>query len=313
MYTMESVSGSRAVVFQLLAFASCKMQAVTNVRSVGTWRHFLIRSLIIRWLSSSSDMVQVQCFFPPLPPSPPPTSCSFSLLPWTKRWQNVVQEAIGSAQAFQEQTHIKVEAVDVKQEEGASNDIKFEVPTDGVGNTQPDDIFGPAHEFDWFWVIRPWFAATFHVWLCTGTWCHNEWMSLLVLEKQWAVPVCFCEWLTAVYCNPDLTPPIWALCTRDQFLDCNTASARSTWHATDKIQPKSLGCWYFIVVWKVCCKYASAHSLWSVLQHAPCNANVYTLNLHFAGSAQPVVSALRRWTRWQHFVVRIQSGSVIYS
>ena len=60
----------------------------------------------------------------------------------------MVQEAIGSAQAFQEQTHIKVEAVDVKQEEGASNDIKFEVPTDGVGNTQPDDIFGPAHEFD---------------------------------------------------------------------------------------------------------------------------------------------------------------------
>ena len=60
----------------------------------------------------------------------------------------MVQEATGSAQTFQEQDHIKTEAAYVKQEEDASFDIKPEVPIDSTGKMQPDDIFGPAHEFD---------------------------------------------------------------------------------------------------------------------------------------------------------------------
>lgn len=48
MYAMESVSDYRAALFQPLALAFCKMQAVTDVRQVGTWGHLLIRLLIIR-------------------------------------------------------------------------------------------------------------------------------------------------------------------------------------------------------------------------------------------------------------------------
>ena len=60
----------------------------------------------------------------------------------------MVQEGAGSAPASQEQSHIKLEARNVKQEGDASVDISSEVPTDLAGNKQPDDIFGPAHEFD---------------------------------------------------------------------------------------------------------------------------------------------------------------------
>lgn len=60
----------------------------------------------------------------------------------------MVQEATGSAQASQEQSHVKVETAHVKQEEDAPLNVKPEVPIDSAGNKQPDDIFGPAHEFD---------------------------------------------------------------------------------------------------------------------------------------------------------------------
>lgn len=66
----------------------------------------------------------------------------------TQGWYDVVQEATGSAPASQEQSHVKVQAADGKLEEDASVDIKSEVPTNAAGNKQPDDIFGPAHEFD---------------------------------------------------------------------------------------------------------------------------------------------------------------------
>ena len=62
----------------------------------------------------------------------------------------VVQEATGSVQAFQE-SHIKAEPTDIKQEEYASADIAPQMPhtsVDAADNKQPDDIFGPAHEFD---------------------------------------------------------------------------------------------------------------------------------------------------------------------
>ena len=60
----------------------------------------------------------------------------------------MVQEVTGSAQASQEQTHIKLEAADLKQEEDASLCINSELPADVAGKKQTDDIFGPAHEFD---------------------------------------------------------------------------------------------------------------------------------------------------------------------
>lgn len=59
----------------------------------------------------------------------------------------LVQEATGNAQAFQHPSH-KVEAADVKQDEAISVDIKLDMPVAAAGNKQPDDIFGPAHEFD---------------------------------------------------------------------------------------------------------------------------------------------------------------------
>lgn len=60
----------------------------------------------------------------------------------------MVQEATGSVQAVQQPTHIKVQAADIKQNEGASVGIRPDAPINAAGNKQPDDIFGPAHEFD---------------------------------------------------------------------------------------------------------------------------------------------------------------------
>lgn len=60
----------------------------------------------------------------------------------------MVQEAIGNAQAVQQPSHTKVQAADIKQNESASVDIRPDVPINAAGNKQPDDIFGPAHEFD---------------------------------------------------------------------------------------------------------------------------------------------------------------------
>lgn len=60
----------------------------------------------------------------------------------------MVQEATGTEQAVQQPSHIKREAADTKQAEDATVQIRPDVPVNAAGNKQPDDIFGPAHEFD---------------------------------------------------------------------------------------------------------------------------------------------------------------------
>lgn len=67
----------------------------------------------------------------------------------------MVQEATSSGQAFGQHSHAQAGSEEVKQEEDELapwNDITPEDPSKPVAaatdNRQPDDIFGPAHEFD---------------------------------------------------------------------------------------------------------------------------------------------------------------------
>ncbi|KAL3133158.1 hypothetical protein ABBQ38_007052 [Trebouxia sp. C0009 RCD-2024] len=68
-----------------------------------------------------------------------------------RSYQDMDKEVAGGAQALQ-QSHRKVEAYGIQQEEDASADIMtpegLHTSVNDGGNKLADDIFGPAHEFD---------------------------------------------------------------------------------------------------------------------------------------------------------------------